>query len=118
MGAPSSSTSGVSSPSPSHCDGQQIAESFSPPAPIDDDGTFAVSFSDAGRKFQVRGTFTDPNHVAGTIDDKNDRCDATFEASHGAGPTRTPTPGITPTAHPIVPTETPTGGVSPSVTAT
>jgi hypothetical protein len=92
------------------CDGTPIAETFSPPAPVNADGSFNVSFTDAGRHFHVSGQFTSNNDVNGTIDDENNACDTGFQASRGTVtiPTRTPAPGVTHT--PGGPTQTPGAG--------
>jgi len=99
------------------CDDQSIQENFSPPRPIDTDGTFAVEFTDAGRKFQVRGEFENDDLVQGTIDDQENACDTTFTATRGGpiqSPTRTRTPAVGET-----PTSTPTPvGSGPTETRT
>jgi hypothetical protein len=102
------------------CDDQRIQESFSPPRPIDEHGRFAVEFTDAGRKFQVRGEFENDDLVQGTIDDQANRCDTTFTARRGdlpPPPTRTTTPsgGVTPPTPTLTPTPV---GSEPTVTDT
>ncbi len=100
------------------CDGTPIAETFSPPAQVNGDGTFEVRFSDAGRHFRVSGRFSDNDNVDGIIDDENNECDTGFQAARGniTVPTRTPTPGG-PTSEPtevpteVTATETPAGPV-------
>lgn len=82
------------------CDGKEIQETFTPPQPIDSDGTFDVKFQDAGRSFRVRGTFRDQNGVDGTIDDEDNECDVSYAATRGGTP--------------VTPTRTPSGAVSPS----
>ncbi len=74
------------------CDDLEIQESFSPPQPVDADGSFDVEFTDGGRRFEVRGTFTDDDHVEGTIDDHDNHCDTSFSATRGDLPPPTPTP--------------------------
>ena len=95
------------------CDGTPVAETFSPPKQINADGTFDVSFTDAGRKFHVSGRFSDNNNVDGIIDDANNHCDTGFQATRQSGsvPTRTSSGGKTP-----VPTTTPVEG-GPTETA-
>jgi hypothetical protein len=108
------------------CDGDSIQERFDPPAHIDDDGTFAVRFSDGGRTFRVRGTFHGNDTVDGEVADERHRCDATFIAHRGGGdlptatPTRTPVDGETPaTATPTITlTEPPPTGSGPTETRT
>lgn len=90
------------------CDDEVIRETFTPPRPIDSDGTFDIGFSEGGREFQVSGTFRDNNNVDGTINDEDNECDVSFDAGRGTGgftptPARTPTPGGGAT-------ETPDGG--------
>jgi len=97
------------------CDNEEIQETFSPPQPIDSDGTFNVKFSDGGRDFRVQGTFRDNNNVDGTINDEDNECDVSYDASRGGG-FLTPTPQRTPTPGGIVPTAT-TGDVDPTATA-
>ena len=87
------------------CDNETIQETFDPPKQVDNDGTFDVGFSDAGRKFRVQGTFRDNNNVDGTINDEDNRCDVTFDAVRG---NVVPTPVRTPTGN--VPTSTPVAG--------
>src|SRR5262245_32611110 len=41
------------------CDNENIQETFTPPQPVDSDGSFNVKFSDGGRSFRVRGVFRD-----------------------------------------------------------
>ncbi|HEY2386093.1 MAG TPA: hypothetical protein VGK30_03965 [Candidatus Binatia bacterium] len=96
------------------CDGTPISETFSPPAKVNSDGTFSVSFTDAGRHFKVSGQFTDNDTANGIIDDENNQCDTGFDATRGGvtPPTKTPTPIVGPTGQPtevITETETPTG---------
>jgi hypothetical protein len=98
------------------CAGVSIQETFSPPQPIAADRSFHVEFSDGGRKFDVEGTFSDDDHVSGTIADHDHHCDSPFEATRSTG-TKTPTPVITPT--PTGPTtETPTGEATVTPTDT
>ena len=80
------------------CDDEEIQETFTPPQPIDSDGTFSVKFSDGGRNFRVRGTFRDNNTVDGTIDDAENQCDVSYDAFRGDGPVVTATPARTPTS--------------------
>jgi len=98
------------------CDNEPIQETFSPPKQINSDGTFDVKFSDGGREFRVRGTFRDNNNVDGTIDDEDNQCDVSYDATRGGAifptvtPARTPTNGPLTTATPTVaPTSVPTG---------
>ncbi len=86
------------------CDDQSIQETFSPPRPIDADRTFAVEFTDAGRKFQVRGEFESDDLVQGTIDDQENECDTTFTASRGGTDQPSPTRTRTPTGNETPPT--------------
>jgi hypothetical protein len=96
------------------CDGTPIQETFSPPRPINTDGSFAIDFTDGGRRFEVRGTFTDENHLDGEINDQENECDSDFEAARGALP-RTPTPVVTPTGGvTLPPTETPGATFTPN----
>jgi hypothetical protein len=105
------------------CDDQRIQESFAPPRPVDENRRFAVEFTDAGRKFQVRGAFENDDLVQGTIDDQANECDTTFTAHRGdPPPTRTttpsggvtpPTPTLTPTPVGSGPTDTPTTTPTP-----
>src|SRR5262249_830423 len=60
------------------CDGPPIAETCDPPAKVNNDGTFDVKFSDAGRKFHVSGRFSDNDNCDGIIDDENNKCDTGF----------------------------------------
>ena len=80
------------------CDDERIQETFTPPQPIDSDGTFNVKFEDGGRDFRVQGTFRDNNTVDGTINDEDNECDVSFDAFRGDGPVPTATPARTPTA--------------------
>ena len=99
------------------CDGTNVQERFSPPAPIDADGDFDVRFSDAGRGFHVRGRFSG-DAVGGTIDDEDDDCDVAFEASLGDR-TATPTPLGTFGPTNVTATRTPTSTVTgPTATTT
>ncbi|MCC6763833.1 MAG: hypothetical protein IT293_04140 [Deltaproteobacteria bacterium] len=104
------------------CDGEEIQETFSPPQPIDSDGTFNVKFEDGGRDFRVRGTFRDNNNVDGTVDDEDNECDTSYDATRGGIVDRTPTPAPTPTGNVVTETpisETPTPGEGePTVTPT
>src|SRR5438045_3004452 len=77
------------------CDDDTIENTFSPTEPIKG-GHFDVSFTDAGRKFRVKGTFTSNDNLVGTIDDADDHCDVDFDAVRGVTG-RTPTPARTPT---------------------
>jgi hypothetical protein len=107
------------------CDGQQIQETFTPPRNIDSDGTFSVKFNDGGREFRVSGTFRDNHNVDGTIEDEDNQCDVSYDATRGnvvatvtpaRTPTATPLPGITATVTPgdgVTATVTP-GGVTPT----
>jgi hypothetical protein len=113
------------------CDGVPIQETFTPPKQIDSDGTFDLKFSDGGRKFRIVGTFRDGNDVDGTIDDEDNQCDVSYDATRGgvvttATPARTPTgiaptptgnaatstPNEEPTSTPGGPTETPGPGAT------
>jgi hypothetical protein len=94
------------------CDDEDIHETFSPPQPVDSDGTFNVKFEDAGRSFRVRGTFRDNNNVDGTIDDEDNECDVSYDATRGGGPLVTATPARTPTG--LVTTATPTTDGEPT----
>ena len=96
------------------CGAVDVRETFSPPEPIETDGTFDVSFADAGRRFHVRGTFRDRDHVDGTIDDADDACDDTFEATRAVGDTRTPTPSPGGTSVGVTPRPGDTPTVTPS----
>lgn len=107
------------------CDGEEIQETFTPPQPIDSDGSFNVKFEDAGRSFRVQGTFRDQNNVDGTINDEDNECDVSFDATRGgairtATPINTPTQVVGQTATPteVGPTPTPNDGDTPTVTAT
>ncbi len=96
------------------CGNEQIQETFTPPGKIESDGTFSVGFSDGGREFRVRGTFRDTNAVDGTIDDEDNQCDVSFDASRGVPTTATPAPtGVAPTPTGVAPTPT---GVAPTPT--
>ena len=95
------------------CGGEGIQERFDPPARIDEDGTFAVRFEDAGRSFRVRGAFHGQDALDGEIEDERHRCDASFSARRLVEPTNrptlTPTPVCTDCDHPsATPTATPT----------
>ncbi len=93
------------------CDDLRITETFSPPRPIDDDGSFSADFTDGGRRFEVRGVFTSADTVEGTINDQENECDTSFDAARGSLP-RTPTPVITPTGDTPTTNPTETGGVT------
>ncbi|MGH7893721.1 MAG: hypothetical protein ACREQL_03585, partial [Candidatus Binatia bacterium] len=113
------------------CNGANISKTFTPPQPVNADGTFDVTFSAGGRDFHVTGQFTDNDSAQGTIDDGDGHCDTSFDATRigGATPTRTATPAKTPTggvtSTPVetgTPEEMPTGatptGGTPTPTAT
>src|SRR5262249_46315851 len=97
------------------CDGEPIQETFTPPNQIDSDGSFDLKFDDGGCQFRVSGTFHDNNQVDGTINDEENQCDTSFDATRGgvvttATPARTPTSvGPTPTTNNVA-TETPVTG--------
>jgi hypothetical protein len=112
------------------CDGETLVENFSPPEPINSDGTFNVTITDRGKRVHVSGTFTSSNSVEGVINDEDNDCDTTFSASRTGvvatstpsdGKTRTPTPvGTEPTpttAETATPAETSTAG-TPEGTST
>ncbi len=104
-----------------NCDGAEIQETFTPPKPIDSDGTFDVKFDDGGRKFRIRGTFRDNNNVDGTIDDEDNACDTSYDASRSGGPTATPARTPTGNVATLTPTEigpTPTPGENDTPTET
>ncbi len=96
------------------CDGASIQETFTPPKPIDSDGTFDVKFDDGGRTFRIRGTFRDNDNVAGTIDDEDNACDTSYEAARSGRPTTTPTTTPTGKLPTPTPTETPTTDITPT----
>jgi hypothetical protein len=98
------------------CGGTTLIEDFSPPEPIDSDGSFNVTITDRGKTVHVRGTFADNNNLHGTIDDEDNDCDTSFDASRsGVVPTRTSTPTGGGTSTPVF---TETGATTPTETAT
>lgn len=101
------------------CGNLDIQEIFSPPRPVDANGRFAIELDDGGHTFQVRGTFQNADAVTGTIDDEEDDCDVSFQATRRGSRTPTPTTAVTPgpsTSDDPTPTLTPTVVVTDSET--
>ena len=95
------------------CEDETISQNFDPPVRVVA-GDFVLDFRDGGRRFLITGHFSDNDHVSGDIDDGDNHCDTSFEATrNGTTPGKTRTPGavITPTGGVTIPaTETPIGG--------
>ncbi len=95
------------------CDDEVITETFTPPREIENDGSFEVNFSDGGREFRVAGTFRDNNTVDGSINDEDNECDVSFDATRGGvvpTPVATPTSVVGPSETAVVATATPNEG--------
>ncbi len=100
------------------CDSETIENLFNPPEQVSG-GHFDVSFNDGGRRFRVEGRFSTNDTLSGTIDDADDQCDVSFEATRSGVTPRTPTPGLTPTPNGSETTSEPTAeSPSPSVSVT